>query len=280
MRTVKASRVTEAVARLYREAACSPDPGLESALRAGRKREESEGGKAVLDDLLENLRLSRQSGSPPCQDTGTAVVFLELGQELRIEGGNLAGAVNEGVRRAVREGYLRPSTVADPLRRENTGDNTPAVIHLEIVPGDRLTVTVAAKGAGSENMSTVKMLTPAAGAEEIVEFASRWVEEAGANPCPPVVVGLGLGGNFETAPLLAKKALLKPLGERHPDPFYAALEEKVIERVNRTGVGPGGLGGRFTCLDCHVLVRPCHIASLPAAVNLDCCLPRHQTAFL
>ncbi len=280
MRTLRAEQVAEAVARLYREAACSPDPGLESALRAGRKREESEGGKAVLDDLLENLRLSRQSGSPPCQDTGTAVVFLEMGQELRIEGGNLAGAVNEGVRRAVREGYLRPSTVADPLRRENTGDNTPAVIHLEIVPGDRLTVTVAAKGAGSENMSTVKMLTPAAGAEEIVEFASRWVEEAGANPCPPVVVGLGLGGNFETAPLLAKKALLKPLGERHPDPFYAALEEKVIERVNRTGVGPGGLGGRFTCLDCHVLVRPCHIASLPAAVNLDCCLPRHQTAFL
>lgn len=280
MRTVQAAQVTEVVARLYREAACSPDPGLEAALRAGRKREESPAGRSVLDDLIENLRLARQSGAPPCQDTGTAVVFLELGQDLRITGGDIREAVNEGIRRAVREGYLRPSTVADPLRRENTGDNTPAVLHLEIVPGDRLSVTVAAKGAGSENMSTVKMLTPAAGEEAIIEFAAGWVEEAGANPCPPVVVGIGLGGNFETAPLLAKKALLTPLGQRHPDPFYAALEEKVIDLVNRSGVGPGGLGGRFTCLDCHVLALPCHIASLPAAVNLDCCLPRHQTAVL
>jgi fumarate hydratase subunit alpha len=280
MRSVRAEQVAEAVARLYREAACSPDPGLEAALRAGREREESPAGKSVLDDLLENLSLSRQSGAPPCQDTGTAVVFLELGQDLRIEGGDLSEAVDEGVRQAVREGYLRPSIVADPLRRENTGDNTPAVLHLEIVPGERLTIAVAAKGAGSENMSTVKMLIPAAGEEEIIEFAAAQVEKAGANPCPPVVVGIGLGGNFETAPLLAKKAITLPLGERHPDPFYATLEEKVIERVNRTGVGPGGLGGRFTCLDCHVLARPCHIASLPLAVNLDCCLPRHQTTNL
>ncbi len=280
MRSVRAEDVVEVVARLYREAACSPDPGLEAALAAGREREESPAGRAVLDDLIENLRLSRQSGAPPCQDTGTAVVFLELGQDLRIEGGDLREAVDEGVRRAVRDGYLRPSIVADPLRRENTGDNTPAVLHLEIVPGDRLKLTVAAKGAGSENMSALKILTPAAGEEEIIEFAAAVVEKAGASACPPVIVGLGLGGNFETAPLLAKKAITLPLGKRHSDPFYAALEEKAIARLNRTGVGPGGLGGRFTCLDCHVLAAPCHIASLPLAVNLDCCLPRHQTTFL
>lgn len=280
MRTVKTSRITKVVARLYREAACSPDPGLEAALTAGREREESEAGKAVLNDLLENLRLAHQSKAPLCQDTGTAVVFLELGQDLRIEGGDLREAVDKGIRQAAREGYLRPSIVTDPLRRENTGDNTPAILHLEIVPGDRLTVTVAAKGAGSENMSALKMLTPAAGEEEIIEFAARRVEEAGANPCPPVVVGIGIGGNFETAPMLAKKALLRPLGERHPDPFYAALEKRVIERVNQTGVGPGGLGGRFTCLDCHILSYPCHIASLPLAVNLDCCLPRHRAVIL
>ena len=280
MRSVRAEEVAEAVGRLYREAARTPDPGLEAALMAGREREESEAGKAILDDLLENLRLARESGAPPCQDTGTAVVFLELGQDLRIEGGDLREAVVEGIRRAVREGYLRPSIVADPLRRENTGDNTPAVLHLEIVPGDRLKLTVAAKGAGSENMSALKMLTPAAGEEEIAAFAAETVERAGASACPPVIVGIGIGGNFETAPLLAKQALLKPLGESHPDPFYAALEEKVIERVDRTGVGPGGLGGRFTCLDCRILAAPCHIASLPVAVNLDCCLPRHQTTLL
>ncbi len=280
MRSVRAEKVAETVGRLYREAAGSPDPGLEAALRAGREREESAAGKAVLDDLLENLRLARGSGAPPCQDTGTAVVFLELGRDLRIKGGDLRDAVDEGVRQAVREGYLRPSIAADPLRRENTGDNTPAVLHLEIVPGDRLKISVAAKGAGSENMSGLRMLTPAAGPDEIIEFAAGLVEKAGASACPPVIVGIGIGGNFETAPLLAKKALLRPLGERHSDPFYAALEEKVIGRVNRTGVGPGGLGGRFTCLDCHVLVRPCHIASLPVAVNLDCCLPRHQTTLL
>ncbi len=280
MRSVRLEEVTEVVARLYWEAARSPDPGLEAALKAGREREESEAGRAVLDDLIENLRLAGESGSPPCQDTGTAVVFLELGQDLTVEGGDLREAVDEGVRRAVREGSLRSSTVADPLRRENTGDNAPAVLHLEIVPGDRLQVSVAAKGAGSENMSALKMLTPAAGAEEIAEFAAGTVEKAGASACPPVVVGIGIGGNFEIAPLLAKKALLRPLGERNPDPFYAALEEKVIERVDRTGVGPGGLGGRFTCLDCRILAAPCHIASLPVAVNLDCCLPRHQTALL
>lgn len=280
MKTIFTTKITAAVARLYREAACSPDPGLEAALAAGRKREESVAGKAALDDLLENLRLAGQTKTPLCQDTGTAVVFLELGQNLRIEGGDLREAVNEGIRQATREGYLRPSMVTDPLRRVNTGDNTPAILHLEIVAGDQLTVTIAAKGAGSENMSALKMLTPAAGEEEIIDFAARRVQEAGANPCPPVVVGIGIGGNFETAAILAKKALLCPLGQRHPDPFYTSLEKRVIDRVNRTGVGPGGLGGRFTCLDCHILSHPCHIASLPLAVNLDCCLPRHRTVIL
>ncbi len=280
MRTISTAAITETIARLCREANCRQNDDLTAALRQARGQEESPDGREVLDELLENVALAAANDAPLCQDTGTAVVFLEMGQDLHITGGDLEEAVEEGVRKGYREGYLRCSIVSDPLRRRNTGDNTPAVIHTRIVPGDRLTIILAAKGAGSENMSAVRMMTPAAGKEEIIAFVADLVNKAGANACPPVIAGIGLGGNFETAPLLAKKALLTPIGERHPDPFYAEMEEAVIEELNRTGIGPGGVGGRMTCLDCHILTFPCHIASLPVAVNLDCCATRHKTAVL
>ncbi len=197
-----------------------------------------------------------------------------------VTGGDLQKAIDEGIRQGCREGFLRASIVADPLRRENTGDNTPPLVHTEIVPGDRLKITVAAKGAGSENMSTIRMMIPGTEPEEITEFVVEWVEGAGANSCPPVIVGVGLGGNFEEAPLRAKKSLLLPIGSRNPDPFYAEMEVAIIDRLNQTGIGPGGLGGRATCLDCHILTSPCHIASLPVAINLDCPVTRHKTAVL
>ncbi|MFH1038618.1 MAG: fumarate hydratase [PVC group bacterium] len=280
MRTITAASIIDTVARLCREANCRQNDDLTAALRRAREKEESPDGRKVLDELLDNVAMAAANDAPLCQDTGTAVVFLELGQDLHVAGGDLEQAVEEGVRKGYRDGYLRSSIVSDPLRRRNTGDNTPAVIHTRIVPGDRLKITVAAKGAGSENMSAVRMMTPAAGREEIIGFVAGLVSEAGANACPPVIAGIGLGGNFETAPLLAKKALLLPIGRRHPDPFYAEMEEAVIEKLNRTGIGPGGLGGRITCLDCHILTLPCHIASLPVALNLDCCVARHKTAGL
>ena len=280
MRTITTTSITDTIARLCREANCSPNDDLMVALLAARDAEESEDGRVILEELISNARLAAESDSPVCQDTGTAVIFLEVGQDCQITGGDLRIAVDEGVRRGYREGFLRASIVADPLRRENTGDNTPALIHTEIVPGDRLKITVAAKGAGSENMSTIRMMTPTEGLEEISRFVVEWVTTAGANPCPPIIVGLGIGGNFEYSALLAKEAILLPIGYRNPDPFYAEMERTIIEEVNRTGIGPGGLGGRITCLDCHILTLPCHIASLPVAINLDCCVARHKTAIL
>ncbi len=280
MRTITTTSITETVARLCREANRSPNDDLIEALLDARETEESEDGRVVLNELISNARLAAESDSPVCQDTGTAVIFLEVGQDCRITGGDLGRAVDEGVRLGYRAGFLRASIVADPLRRENTGDNTPALIHTEIVPGDRLKITVAAKGAGSENMSAIRMMTPAEGPEEIIGFLVEWVTAAGANPCPPIIVGLGIGGNFEYSALLAKEAILLPIGYRNPDPFYAELERKIVEELNRTGIGPGGLGGRTTCLDCHILTLPCHIASLPVAINLDCCVARHKTEIL
>ena len=280
MRTITTSSITDTVSRLCREANCSPNEDLMVALLAARETEESEDGRVILDELISNARLAAELDSPVCQDTGTAVIFLELGQDCQITGGDLREAVDEGVRRGYHEGFLRSSIVADPLRRKNTGDNTPAVIHTEIVPGDKLKITVAPKGAGSENMSTIRMMTPAEGPKEISEFVVEWVTAAGANPCPPIIVGLGIGGNFEYSALLAKEAILLPIGCRNPDPFYAEMEQNIVEELNRTGIGPGGLGGRTTCLDCHILTYPCHIASLPVAINLDCCVARHKSVVL
>ena len=280
MRAITTTSITDTVARLCREANCSPNDDLIEALISAKASEESDDGRVILEELITNARLARETDSPLCQDTGTAVIFLELGLDCRIAGGDLQPAVDEGVRRGYRDGCLRPSIVADPLRRKNTGDNTPSVIHTEIVPGDRLKITVAPKGAGSENMSTFRMMTPAEGPEEIIRFVAEWVTAAGANPCPPIIVGLGIGGNFEYSALLAKKALLLSIGSRNPDPFYAELEGSIVSELNLTGIGPGGLGGRTTCLDCHILTFPCHIASLPVAINLDCCATRHKTAVL
>ncbi len=280
MRTITTNSITDTVARLCREANCSPNPDLVEALIEARAAEESEDGRVILGELISNARLAVETDSPVCQDTGTAVIFLELGQDCQITGGDLRGAVDEGVRQGYREGFLRASIVADPLRRKNTGDNTPALLHTEIVPGDRLKITVAPKGAGSENMSAIRMMTPADGLEEIIGFVVERVTAAGANPCPPVIVGLGIGGNFEYSALLAKKALLLPIGSRHPDPFYSEMEQEIVRELNQTGIGPGGLGGTMTCLDCHILTYPCHIASLPVALNLDCCATRHKTEVL
>jgi len=280
MRKITTTSITDTIARLCREANCSPNNDLLEALVSAKATEVSEDGRVVLEELISNARLAEELDAPVCQDTGTAVIFLEVGQDCRITGGDLRTAVDEGVKQGYRDGFLRASMVMDPLRRKNSGDNTPALLHTEISPGDRVKITVAPKGAGSENMSTVRMMTPADGPEEIIRFVVEWVTAAGANPCPPIIIGLGIGGNFEYSALLAKKALLLPIGSRHLDSFYSGMERNIIEEVNRTGVGPGGMGGRNTCLDCHILTFPCHIASLPVAINLDCCVFRHKTAVL
>ncbi len=237
-------------------------------------------GKDILKQLLENARIARENDVPMCQDTGFAVVFLELGQEVNITGGFLYDAVNEGVRKGYTEGYLRKSIVNHPLQRINTGDNTPAVIHTTVVPGDKLTITVAPKGGGSENMSAIRMLKPAEGREGVKKFILETVKNAGPNPCPPIIVGVGMGGTFEKAALLAKQALLRPLGEPHPEPDIADLESELLEEINKTGIGPQGLGGKTTALAVHILTYPCHIASLPVAVNINCHAARHKKAVL
>jgi fumarate hydratase subunit alpha len=237
--------------------------------------EESPTGKEILAMLIENARIAREEHIAICQDTGFTVVFVDLGQEVHLVGGDLNEAVADGVRRGYEEGYLRKSILGDPIKRVNTGDNTPPVIHLSLVPGDKVRLIVAPKGGGSENMSAIRMLKPADGIEGVKDFVVDAVESAGGNPCPPVVVGVGIGGTFEKCAFLAKRALLRPLGKRHSDPFYAEVEEELLRRINATGVGPQGLGGRVTALDVHIETHPCHIASLPAAVNLNCHASRH-----
>ncbi|MEW6182782.1 MAG: fumarate hydratase [Bacillota bacterium] len=279
MRKVDAEEVVTAVARLCREANTVLDADLVEAVEDAWVREETSRGKDVLKKLIANAQLARKENIPVCQDTGVAVVFLEVGQEVCVIGG-LEAAVHEGVRRGYTEGYLRKSIVSHPLIRVNTGDNTPAVIHLRVVPGDRLKITVAPKGAGSENMSALKMLKPADGIDGVKRFILEVVENAGGNACPPLVVGVGIGGTMEKAALLAKEALLKPLGEKNPDPAAAALEGELLKEINQLGIGPLGLGGRVTALAVHLLLYPCHIASLPVAVNLNCHAARHRSAEL
>lgn len=250
------------------------------AIRSAVETEESPVGRAILGDLEENFTFAAQRGLPICQDTGMAVVFLELGQEAHITGGLLEDAVNEGVRRGYLEGALRCSVVRDPLRRENTGDNTPAVQYLRLTEGDQLTITVAPKGFGSENMTRLKMFTPAAGRQEIVDFIVESVSLAGSNPCPPVVVGVGLGGTSDRAALLAKRALLRSVDTHSADPFYAEMEAEALERINALGIGPQGLGGRTTALSVAILPAPTHIAGLPCCVNLGCHVTRHASVTL
>ena len=269
------SLLTAAVAELCREANYYLGADIICALQKGLEEEISPAGKAVFRELLENARIAREEKIPICQDTGFAVLFVEMGQELHFVGGDFNEAIHEGVRQGYLGGFLRKSIIKAPLRRENTGDNTPAVIHLEIVPGDKLKLIFVPKGGGSENMSAVKMLTPSLGKEGLVDFVEETVAGAGASACPPMVVGVGLGGTLEKVAYLAKKALLRPLGQQHHDPFYAGLEMELLEKINRTGIGPQGYGGRFTALAVHIEAFPCHIASMPAAVNINCHASRH-----
>ncbi len=276
MREIDVREITEALRRMAVAANTELGADVLEAFARFKAREESPTGRDILDQLTENARIAREEKLPLCQDTGFAVVFVELGQDVRLVGGDLTEAVNQGIRQGYQEGYLRKSIVKDPLRRVNTGDNTPAVIHLKLVPGEHLKVTFAPKGGGSENMSGIAMLRPADGVEGVKRFVLDRVSQAGPNPCPPTIVGVGIGGTFEVAAYLSKLALLRPLGQRHPDPYYAALEEELLASVNRLGIGPQGLGGTTTSLDVHVEVHPCHIASLPVAVNIQCHSARHQ----
>lgn len=281
MRKIQVREITDAVARLCREANYCLGEDMVDALQKGLQEETSPQGKDVFRQLLENARLARDERMPLCQDTGTAVLFVDLGQGVQLVGGDFSQAVNEGVRRGYLQGYLRGSIVQDPLEgRINTKDNTPAVIHLRLVPGEGIRLVLAPKGGGSENMSAVRMLTPAQGAGGLADFVVETVLRAGANPCPPVVVGVGLGGNFERVALLAKRALLRPLGKPHPQAFYADLERELLERINMSGIGPQGFGGRITALAVHLETAPCHIASMPAAVNMNCHAARHAEAVL
>jgi fumarate hydratase subunit alpha len=277
---ISCQEIAAKVAELAQQANYCLAEEVRAALEGALRSEVSPLGREVLEQVLTNAQIAARGEVPLCQDTGVAVVFLEIGQEVEIRGGYLYDAVNEGIRRGYEAGYLRRSVVEHPLRRRNTGDNTPAVIHVQIVPGDRLRIAVAPKGAGSENMSALAMLSPAEGREGVKRFVVETVERAGPNPCPPLVVGVGLGGTFEKAALLAKTALLRPLGAASPDPEAAALERELLEEINALGIGPQGFGGRVTALAVHVEVFPCHIASLPVAVNLNCHAARHRSAVL
>jgi fumarate hydratase subunit alpha len=280
MREINVSEITKAVSRLCLDANFVLGEDVLASLQAALRTEPSDTGRNALEQVIVNAEIARDEQVPMCQDTGFAVVFVELGQDVRLVGGDMYVAVNEGVRQAYTEGYLRKSIVADPLRRVNTGDNTPAVVHVEIVPGDKVRLIVAPKGGGSENMSAVKMLKPADGAKGVADFVVDTVSRAGSNPCPPVVVGVGIGGTMEKVAYLAKKALLRKLGESHPEQFYAAMERDLLERINKLGIGPQGYGGRTPQQAVHIEVYPAHIASLPAAVNINCHAARHKEQVL
>jgi fumarate hydratase subunit alpha len=281
MRTVPWRDVVAAVKDLCLAAAYDLPDDVERALKRSLTKEQSPLGKSILKSLVENAAIARGRRVPLCQDTGFAVFFVELGSSAVIEGGALTEAINEGVRLGYREGFLRASIVDDPIfRRKNTGDNTPAIIHLSIVSGDRLRIMLAPKGGGCENMSAIAMLKPADGKEGVIDFVVRTVTKAGPNPCPPTVVGVGIGGTAEMAMALAKKALLRPLHEPHADPEYAELEKTILDAINASGIGPQGLGGSITALAAHIESHPCHIASLPVAVNLNCHAARHAERIL
>jgi fumarate hydratase subunit alpha len=281
LREISADTISETVARLLFEANTLLGVDVVAAFEHGVVCESSPAGRDVLGQLLENAELARRSGVPLCQDTGLAVVFLEIGQDVHVVGGDLREAVQAGARRGSKDGYLRASVVSPPvIRRVNTGDNTPAIIHETTVPGDHLRITVAPKGGGSENMSALKMLRPADGRDGVRRFVVETVAKAGSNPCPPVVVGVGIGGTFEQCALIAKKSLLRPLGAPNPDPDFAQLERDLLAEINRLGVGPAGLGGNVTALAVHVETHPCHIASLPVAVNINCHSHRHREEVL
>jgi len=279
MRQIEVAQVIQAVKAAAIAANYEPGADLLDALAQGFEAEESPSGKEIFRQLLENARIAQEHRIPLCQDCGVAVIFAEVGQDVHLVGGDFEAAIQEGIRQGYVEGHLRKS-LCHPLTRVNTGDNTPAVIHTEIVPGDRLKLTVVPKGGGSENMSRLYMLKPAEGLAGIKTHVLLTVEEAGPNPCPPIIVGVGIGGTFERAALLAKKSLLRELGQANPDPELAELERQLLEEVNHLGIGPQGLGGRITAMAVHILMQPCHIASLPVAVNIQCHASRHKEVVL
>ncbi len=275
MREVDVSEVKETVKKLCIDSNLYLGDDVMQAFKDGLEKEESPAGKDVLEQLIENAQIAKDNDVPMCQDTGYTVIFMEVGQEVRLTGGDLNEAINQGVREGYDEGYLRKSVVKDPIDRVNTGDNTPAIIYTDIVPGDKIKIKVAPKGGGAENMSALKMLKPSDGREGVIDFVVDTVSKAGPNPCPPIVVGVGVGGTFEKVAYLAKKALTRPVGDENPQKEYAEMEKEILEKVNKLGIGPQGFGGRVTALDVNIETHPAHIASMPAAVNINCHAARH-----
>ena len=280
MREIQASVITDTIERLCIEANQVLPDDIKKSIQACRASEDGEIACGILDNIIENYQIAENEQVPICQDTGMACVFLEIGQDVHFVGGDLTDAINEGVRRGYDKGYLRKSVVKDPVRRGNTGDNTPAMIYTEIVPGDQVKITVGPKGFGSENMSALKMFTPSATREDIVNFVVETVSKAGSNPCPPITVGVGIGGDFELSAILAKKALCRDLKIRNPKPLYADMESEMLERINKLGIGPQGFGGTVTALYVNIEQYPTHIAGLPVAVNIGCHVTRHAEAEL
>ncbi|MBF1191075.1 MAG: fumarate hydratase [[Eubacterium] sulci] len=276
MREIDSSLISEVVARLCIDANYHLPPDMKKQIISSSKEESWETASIILDQIIENFNIADENLQPICQDTGLACVFLSIGQDVHIKG-NLEEAVNEGVRKGYSQGYLRKSVVSDPLNRVNTGDNTPAMIYYDICPGDKIKITVAPKGFGSENMSQIKMLKPSDGIEGVKDFVIKVVEDAGPNPCPPIVVGVGIGGTFDKAAYLAKKALMRPVDQRNSEDFYAELEEELLEKINALGIGPQGFGGKTTALAVNIEKFPTHIAGLPVAVNINCRVTRHMT---
>lgn len=280
MKEIQASQITKTVKELCMNANYHLGADVLKILQVSKEKEKSATGIAVLNQILENAKIADTENVPMCQDTGFTVVFVKLGQDAHIVGDTLENAINEGVRQGYQEGYLRKSIVKDPLRRVNTGDNTPAVIWIDSVPGDKLEIEIEPKGGGSENMSGISMLKPADGIEGVKKFIIDRVFKSGSNPCPPIIVGVGIGGTFEKCAQLAKKATLRELGKPNADPFYADLEKELLTEINKLGLGPMGLGGETTALAVHIETYPCHIASLPVAVNIQCHAARHKKAIL
>ncbi len=280
MREIDCSAITHAVEKLCIEAAVHLPQDLCALLEQAAENEVSPAGTAALNDIVQNFKLAASTGLPICQDTGMTVVFADIGQDVHITGGLFDDAVNEGVRRGYTNGYLRKSVVADPFRRENTEDNTPAIIHIRLVKGDRIDLTVAPKGFGSENMSAMRLFLPSDKIETIEAFIVDTVSKAGSNPCPPIILGVGLGGTIEHAALLSKRALLRDMGAYHSDEFYADMEKRVLEKINRLGIGPQGFGGRYTAVKVNIETYPTHIAGLPCVVNMSCHATRHAGCIL
>ena len=277
MREINVQQITDVVERLCIEANTHLPGDVKCAIKNCRACEDGEIAKGVLDNIIENFEIADNENVPICQDTGMACVFLEIGQDVHFVGGFLTDAINEGVRRGYTNGYLRKSVVADPVRRGNTGDNTPAMIYTDIVEGDKVKITVGPKGFGSENMSAIRMFKPSHGIEGIKAFILETVETAGPNPCPPMVIGVGIGGTFDKAALLAKKALMRPVDSENPDPYYADLEREMLLKVNELGIGPQGFGGKTTAIGLNIETMPTHIAGMPCAININCHVTRHKT---